>query len=447
MKQTAPKSLLAAASFARNAAGLLATNAVLVPIQMLIGVVLARFLSVEERGLYSVAGTLAGLLAAVGTFGWPAASIYRLRRTGSPPAEVTSAALVGIVASSTLVLIVCVAFEPWISRRFLNGAPPTLLYLAAALVPCFLTGRVFGSGIARGINRFGIHNLYRVGLRLAELAAFVIALVVFDTGVVGLLAIFLALEASGALLLVASVGSHTGFSGRARWDEITSSLRYGLKSYLQTIADRIHQRIDIFMIAALLRDPEQVAYYTIAGNLVGRLATVPESLAAAAFPQLAASGPAEAARFSARLSRNAVALAIPATLGFAAIAPLLLPFVYGAPYRASIEPFLILIPGMALKTVPRIVARYFMAIDRQKVNIAAQLAALIANVSLNLMWIPRYGILGAAAASLVSYTLEALVIATAFVATTRCSVGELLVVRRSDVTRFREHVRAWRADG
>ena len=431
------------AGFLRNAAGLLATNAALVPIELVIGIVVTRFLTVEERGLFSVAGAFAGMATGLVILGWPPASIYRLRRVGSPPAEVATAALLAITASSAVALVACWFLEPWMSRRFFNGAPPVLLYLAAALIPCLLTGRTFG-GIARGLNRFRIPNLYQLGLRCAQLVAFPIALVGFGADVIDILVILLSIEVVAAVLLIAVVIRETGLSQRVNKSELLDSFRYGFKNYLQTLADRIHERIDIFMIAALLGDPGLVAFYTVAGNLVARAATVPETFAAAAFPQLAGSPPKEAARFTARLARNAFAFAVVASAGLAAIVPFLIAPVYGAPYRASIEPFLILIPAVALRAVPRLVARFFMAIDRQQINIAAQLVALATNIGLNLIWIPRYGILGAAGASLVSYGLEAVVVSTLFILTTRSRLRDLLLLQRSDLRTLRERLLAWR---
>ena len=54
------------------------------------------------------------------------------------------------------------------------------------------------------------------------------------------------------------------------------------------------------------------------------------------------------------------------------------------------------------------------------------------NVGLNLVWIPRYGIMGAAFASLVSYVVETILIVTAFRWMTGASVKEMLVLRRGD---------------
>jgi O-antigen/teichoic acid export membrane protein len=124
----------------------------------------------------------------------------------------------------------------------------------------------------------------------------------------------------------------------------------------------------------------------------------------------------------------------------------MIPLLFGAQYRASIPAFLILLPGMVFYMVYRVVARFFVATDRQQANIASELTSLATNVGLNLWLIPKYGILGAALASLVSYTLSATFILTAFRIATGIGVRRMLVVDRADLELYRKRLATLRAD-
>lgn len=426
-------------NFFRNASGLLLTTTAVLPVEVLISIVVTRFLAVDDRGIYAVFAAFVALASLLALLGWPAASIYRLRRIGSDPGRVAGAALGAVLVLSTLVTGVCLLLGPWIRERLLEGAPPLVLYLACATLPFLMLANVFGA-MARGIDRFRFQNFHRAGLRIGQLVAFSVALVALGSGLIGVLGVFVAIEAGAAILLAASVLRLTGVSLRVDGRELLDSLRFGLKNYLQTLAGRIHERVDIFMLAALLGDAEQVAFYAVAASLVGRLNMAPDAFAVAAFPQMAGLSPREAARFACRICRRTVLVVAVAALALAAVAPLAIPLVYGAPYASSIQPFLVLLPGVALLTIYRVLARYFAAIDRQQANIATQVISVGVNVGLNLWWIPRYGILGAAAASLASYALEAVLISGVFLATTRHGFAELLVPRRSDLRVYRERV-------
>ena len=84
-------------NFVRNAATLLLSNFVALPIAFVSGIVITRYLSTDDRGLYSVAFTVVSLGTLIFQLGWPGATIYRLRRVGSPPAHVAGAGAIAIL--------------------------------------------------------------------------------------------------------------------------------------------------------------------------------------------------------------------------------------------------------------------------------------------------------------------------------------------------------------
>ena len=69
--------------------------------------------------------------------------------------------------------------------------------------------------------------------------------------------------------------------------------------------------------------------------------------------------------------------------------------------------------------------------------ITTQVVATGVNIVLNLWWIPLYGIMGAALASLVSYALEALLITTAFTRAASEGLRDTLVLQRADLQEYR----------
>jgi O-antigen/teichoic acid export membrane protein len=422
-------------SFFRNAASVLGTAAVSLPIGLVTTIVLARWLDVAERGLYGVTMTFAGLVVILSQLGWPSAAIHRLRRAGSEPSRVASAALTVVAVVSVLAIALCTILAPWIIERFLQGASPRVFYLGVALVPIQLLGAYF-VGIARGIDRFSIYNAYRVGSRFGTLIALTIVLVIRGGDLIAALEAAVAVQAVVVLGVVLAVLRETRLELRVDWREIRESLRFGSKSYLQTLTGRIHERIDVFMIAYLLGDPTQVAFYAIAVGVIERLRLIPESIGAALFPQIAGSDPPSAAAFTSRVSRHCTLWVVIAALGLAIAAPLLIPLLYGQAYQPSVGPFLLLLPATALLSVYSTLSRYFMAIDRQQVNIITQLTSTTAKVGLNLWLIPRHGILGAAGASLASYGLEALLVTIAFRSQARQRLASIFIFQRDDLETY-----------
>ena len=69
------------------------------------------------------------------------------------------------------------------------------------------------------------------------------------------------------------------------------------------------------------------------------------------------------------------------------------------------------------------------------VTVGAALAFVV-NVVLNLLWIPRYGIVGASLASSVSYAVVTLVVIVAYLRITGSRLRDALVLRREDLAKL-----------
>lgn len=420
-------------SFYRNVAGLLLTSAVGVPIGFATSVVLARFLTPEDRGAYALAIAFATLLANFAQLGWASASVYRLRRMGSDRAQVVAAALLFMAVSSCVTLAIAHALQPWLAPTLLRGVPDAAYRLALGLTPFLLLGVVL-DGVARGIDRFAISNWYRVLVLLATLGAAGVLLVWLSGGLLEMLEATLALRVVLGIGLVVAVVRVTGISARIRVDEIREAARFGVKNYATSMATRVRERADLFLIALFL-DPAQVAFYAIAYNLLARIKTLTEALGQAAFPELAQLGD-RAGGFACEVTRQSLLLVAVAAGGLALTAWFLVPWIFGAPYAASVTPLLILVPGLLFATCYRVLFRYFMAVDQQRYNIAAQNAALVTGIVASLVLIPRFGIAGAAVSSVCASLVEASVVIHAFRSRSGHGLAELLVPRSSDVRAY-----------
>jgi len=78
-------------------------------------------------------------------------------------------------------------------------------------------------------------------------------------------------------------------------------------------------------------------------------------------------------------------------------------------FRPSIEVLLILLPGVVALSVGKVTGGYVSGLGRTGTTSLVNVGAFIANLVLNLLLIPVYGIVGAAIASLISYTAMSIV--------------------------------------
>lgn len=211
----------------------------------------------------------------------------------------------------------------------------------------------------------------------------------------------------------------SGWRGvRPRWPAPTvlrEYSAYGLPLVITFALGWVIASSDRFLIAGLLNEGATGVYaagYDLAQQSLGLALVV---INTAAYPlvirQLEQNGEKAASVQLARNGELIITLAVAGAAGLIALAPIIVEIVIGKAFRAD-----------ALAVVPWIaVAAAVAGIKAFHLDIAFQLArqsrwqaytailAAIANVALNLLLIPRYGILGAAWATLAAFTLASLV--------------------------------------
>jgi len=248
---------------ARNVASVLATDAASSLAVLCSGIVLARWLSVADRGVYAVLIALQATLVTVFQLGLPSAAIHRIRAAGAPPARVATAGIATVVALSLLVLTLPMLLAPWLREGLLPTAPAGVLLLAVAAVPAQLATAWLG-GLARALDRFDLANAARLSVNAGTLLMATVVLVGGGGGLRGLLWALLLLHAGVALALGKRVLRRTGVSRRPDLDEIRAGLGFGALNHGETLSATLHERADVFLLTFLLADPSPVALYAVA---------------------------------------------------------------------------------------------------------------------------------------------------------------------------------------
>lgn len=423
----------------RNAATVFTTSVVAIPLGFAANLILARYLSVADRGTYGLAQTFGTMVYMAVQVGLPLAVIFERRRHGSPPARLMTSHLAACVAMGLVGTAICFAIPDALRERLLPGVDSGVIALIAWTVPWILLAE-FLRAVARSLDRFDLQNWSSVLYPVALVAALAGALILAGGGLRAALWSNLAVQAVLCGWVAAALMRETGLERRIVPREIARAVTYGASSYGQGLLLYVQERLEVFLIAYLLEDSVQLGLYAVALSASNPFRLIPSSLAMAVFPDLAEREPASAAATVATLTRHSVfftvllcALALP-------FMPWLVPAFFGHAYAAAVPAVMCLLPGVCVLSASRLLARYFQAVDQQRVLLASRLAAVAANGGLGWLWIQSGGIAGAALASLAAGVVEATVIAAAFVATSGVGARELFLPRRSDLEPYR-----WRA--
>jgi O-antigen/teichoic acid export membrane protein len=107
----------------------------------------------------------------------------------------------------------------------------------------------------------------------------------------------------------------------------------------------------------------------------------------------------------------------------ALLAPVVLPLVYGSDFKASAGPACLLLAGLTGGVASGIVSAYLSGIGRPGLNSLAIGTGLVVTVVLDVLLIPRWHVMGAAAASTITYLTTTIALLVLFRRTSAPTAG------------------------
>ncbi len=415
-------------------AGLIGSRLMLVIFGFGTGIITARLLGPHDRGLFTLLVMLPQTLVTFVKMGVAQANVYYIRRARVPVATVASNSLVLSAIVSVVVFLAAYFGGQWFIEPFTEGAPSSYVWLALVLVPFLLIESYF-MAILQAVEAFGAYNMQSIYKAVMSFVGIATAVLLLDGRLWAALMSQVTVLAAANLWLLYQVSRIAPFG--LRWDGATGRnvLEFGAKSYIQTLAAHLHHRIDLYLIA-LLMTPEQVAFYSIAVNMTHPILQIPEAIGTVIFPKLAGSSDEAAHARTAMTCRHTLFATLIAAVVYAGIGSQVMVLFYGARYAPAVPAMFMMLPGIVMISLYQILTRNFTSRNRQQVNIVAATVALAVNAASALVLIPRYGIVGAALSTAVSYTLAASILLVAFVRESGNSVRSTVLVGLDDLARY-----------
>jgi O-antigen/teichoic acid export membrane protein len=164
-------------------------------------------------------------------------------------------------------------------------------------------------------------------------------------------------------------------------------------------------RVDYWIIG-LFNSKEKLGYYALAVRLSQLIWILPTLLAALILPKV---GKIDFKNQDLeRLIRLVFSFNVFGGLILAFSSFYLIPLIFGKEFTRSILPFCLILPGIVLLSLQIILSAYFSGKGEIKTNLVTSIVLLIVIILLDLLLIPRFGIIGASIASSFAYSISGL---------------------------------------
>jgi len=373
---------------------------------LLVGVWVARYLGPTQYGLMSYAASLVGLAGALSGLGIDTIVIRDLVRHPERSEEYLGTSFVlrffsGIVCYlGVLVVVAVIKPDDFLTQIMVAIAGWALTLSAFDAADLWFQSKVMSRYVvyAKSVG-FLVTAVIRVILILskASLLAFAVTnLVELAIGACGLLYVY---SVKGGAL------RNWKFSLPVAKELLSS----GWPMLLGGVVSMVCLRIDQVMIGQI-SDTKELGFYAAAVRVAELWFFIPSAIIASVFPNIIKAKEVDEAEFYKRLQKlfnflafAGYAVAIPVTF----IGPFVINLLYGPAYSAAAPMLIILIWSDLFINLAMARGAYLFAMNWIWILFWVNVTAAVVNIGLNFILIPRYGGVGAAVASCISYWVSA----------------------------------------
>lgn len=412
----------------------LGARVILLVINMISVILLARYLEPQGRGEYFLFQTLVSVLSVVGDFGLSqSANVFVGRNADRKQlihAFVSKAAIILWCAMSCIGGVVL-----WVAgEQLLHDFPARWQWAAFAILPCMLYAG-FWNNIMIGLGEISLLNGVQLVIGPVQLVLILVLVVGLSGGVASAVILYLVTMLLQCVLML-SVSSRLGLLGGNEYTEVGLSrqmLAFGLRAYPNAIATMGWMRIPVFMLNAF-HGPASVGVFSVAQQLAERALMPIQAAQDAIYGKMSALSPREAIAAMNRYIRMVVSGMVASTVVAMLLAPWVVAVLFGPAYQPAVHVFWVLLIGVVCVSVSMIVSTYVLG-QRGRPGLLSLLAGANACICLTASYwlIPAWAEMGAAIALALTQAVGAVVVFGLYSVISSATLRETLLLTAEDM--------------
>ena len=409
---------------------------------------LGRTLGPKGLGTYASALLLSNLMVTLLEFGITYANVYHIA-SGDVNAHEVMRANIRIWSAISVVGLTVAGVLIWLKgAAWFPGIPMTLLVVGLISFPPNLL-QFYCQSILQGYQDFKRFNLLTVIVQLTTFVVSAVLILGFHMGVGAALGAFLLGQILSLVITLWVLRPYLRRTPETQthaswWEYGRKAINYGWKQHLSAVIAYVNLRIDYFFVQMFLGQSLGGVYYA-AIQMGEAMWIISKVVSTVLLPRLAQLRGQEETRQ--QLTPLITRIVLWATaLASVCVALLARPFIMLVWRRPSFEPAAVvlwwLLPGIVMWSATRIIAYDFSARGRPELNSYLAGVVLVINVALNVILIPRIGMIGGAISTTVAYTANTFATVYLYRQFNDLPSWKLFILQREDFVLLREAARA-----
>lgn len=416
---------------ARNARLILITDATIVLSNIVSSLLGARALGPAGRGDLLVVVLWPPVLAMVAGLGLPAA--YRYWMAKEP--ERVSTLFSNAVIYTLVVGLASVALADLIIPHLVGDRSPQirmLLRIYQINIPAALFLDLM-RGLLEGSRRFGWAGAARLLFFCVQALGFAGLWSIGRLTVATAMFTMIASQMTAMLAMSLAVWYQLRPRWQPGWKEFKTSMSYALRDYPGNVADYTTLRLDQLMLGAMASNVA-IGLYVVAVRLSEMTTLAADAIGDALMPEVAASKSKERAELLwARSLRLAIYMHVALLPILWLTAPFVLRTLFGESFVPATSTFRWLLIAATVWSLGSIVISGLRGFGYPGMSTLARFSAAVVTAGALLILLPRFGIVGAAIASLIGYTVMLVIAMFGFLKKRQLGLWQCLRPHRRDL--------------
>lgn len=394
-------------------------------------IVISRALGPSGKGLFSLTITVAVMLATLAHLSLSSANSHFIGRYPDKRRAMIGNSILLAFLWGAIVTVVVLALREKIPENYQPQLSTRLWGMAfVAIIPLLLLE--FSNGLVMGldwIKRLSFTLVLKEALLLIGvwwLASQGLLSVEGAVAVWVLAAVFIAFTQAF------SAWWRVGFSITVSPHLLGSMALFSLQAHTANVFSFLKFRFDYFLIDHYLTSSE-LGIYSIAVILVQALWYLPRAIAQVLVPHISWRDNEAANELTPLLTRLGFWVAIIGGCLLCLLGKPLIKLLFSDPFLPAYPALLLLLPGAVIYSLAGMLAGDLVGRGLPRYSMITSMLAFFLNVGINLVLIPRFGILGAAIASSITHAFAGLMFLYYFVRVSGVRVRDILILKRRDL--------------
>ncbi len=376
-------------------------------VNMLTGVLTARYLGPSGRGEQTAMVSWSQFLAFSMSFGIPSALIYNAKKNPDEAGVLYRVALLIGLGFGIIAMTVGIIVLPYWLDSF---SSEVVLFAQVSMIGCPL---IVVSQINNAAFQFrGDYKTFNWQRYLVPLLTLAVIGILILTGSMNPYTTALAyLGPSVPLFIWMTLLLLRTYKVKMRntYRNFKRLFTYGLGSYGNDLLGQFSTYIDQIIIAGLLR-PADLGLYAVAVSLSRMVNFFSNSITVVLFPKASELSKDEAISLTFKAFRISTTCTLLGALFLMLVAPFVIPLLYGKDFNTALTVFRLLLLEVTISGGTLILAQTFMALGKPKFVSILQGVGLLLVIPLLFLLVPKFGLFGAGVAMLSSAILRFLFI-------------------------------------